>query len=453
MRRDEPKRRRELRSGATISIAAAIALLALAAGALAATGDLGPKGCIDDKDTGPDTCFKTEDGLAGARAVAVSPDGSSVYVASALDDAIVRFDRNTATGELTPRGCVQDNDTGTDDCAQSADGLGLPFSIAVSPDGESVYAASRGDDAVVHLDRNPNTGSLTPEGCVQDDDTGTDGCADSADGLDDVNGVAVSPDGESVYASSISDDAVVRFSRNLSSGNLTAKDCVEDNDTGSGECAESTDGLDGAFSVAVTADGTTVYVAALDDSAIVHFRRNVSSGKLIPKDCLDDAAGPENCDDSTDGLSGAFGVAVSPDNKSVYATAINSNAVVRFKRNTTNGVLILRGCIQDDAGPGPCEESADGLNAPTSVTVSPDGESVYVGGTGDDAVVRFNRNTTSGALTPKGCVDDDFGLDNCAQTTDGLDGAAGVAVSPDGASLYAVSVVDEAIVRFARDPG
>ena len=29
----------------------------------------------------------------------------------------------------------------------------------------------------------------------------------------------------------------------------------------------------------------------------------------------------------------------------------------------------------------------------------------------------------------------------------------GVAVSPDGASLYAVSVVDEAIVRFARGPG
>lgn len=120
---------------------------------------------------------------------------------------------------------------------------------------------------------------------------------------------------------------------------------------------------------------------------------------------------------------------------------------------TDNGVLILRGCIQDDAGPGPCEESVDGLNAPTSVTVSPAGDPVYVGGTGDDAVVRFNRNTTSGGLTPKGCVDDDTGLDNCAQTTDGLDGAAGVAVSPDGASLYAVSVVDEAIVRFARDPG
>jgi DNA-binding beta-propeller fold protein YncE len=106
----------------------------------------------------------------------------------------------------------------------------------------------------------------------------------------------------------------------------------------------------------------------------------------------------------------------------------------------------------DDAASGLCSEVADGLNSPTGVAVSPDGESVYAGATSDDDVAILKR-AGSGALTPKGCVDDDTGPDDCAQTTDGLDGAAGVAVSPDGTSVYAVSTHDQAIVRFVRDGG
>jgi hypothetical protein len=85
--------------------------------------------------------------------VAVSADGISVYVASADDEAVARFDRTTA-GALTPRGCVDDNDTGADTCAQSADGLATATAVAVSPGaGTSVYVAGDGDDSVVRFDR------------------------------------------------------------------------------------------------------------------------------------------------------------------------------------------------------------------------------------------------------------------------------------------------------------
>ena len=77
----------------TVALAVAIASLVIAAAALAAVGELTPAGCIDDNDTGADGCAGSADGLDGARSVAVSPDGKSVYAASNNDDAIARFDR------------------------------------------------------------------------------------------------------------------------------------------------------------------------------------------------------------------------------------------------------------------------------------------------------------------------------------------------------------------------
>ena len=149
---------------------------------------------MDDNDAGqgPDTCGQSTDGLDRAQAVAVSPDNASVYAGSRDDDAVVRFDR-AAGGALTPQGCIDDNDTGPDDCAQGADGLDDVFGLAVSADGLFLYAAARGDDAIAVFDRSPNPGALTPRGCVDDNDPpqGGDECAQSTDGLNGARSVAV----------------------------------------------------------------------------------------------------------------------------------------------------------------------------------------------------------------------------------------------------------------------
>jgi 6-phosphogluconolactonase (cycloisomerase 2 family) len=316
-------------------VAAAVAVATLVSGgaALAATGELSPRGCIGDNDTGLDTCGQSTDGLGIVYSVAVSADGRSVYAASQEDSAIALLMRNRTTGALTPVGCIDDNDIGPDTCAQSTDGLDTATSVAVSADGRSVYAASFFDDAIVHLKRTRTTGALTPAGCIDDNDTGPDTCDPSTDGLDGASSVAVSADGRSVYVASIEDDAIVRFRRNRTTGALKRAGCIDDNDSGTDTCGRSTNGLNGPSSVAVSADGRSVYVASDPDDAIVRFRRNRTTGALKPGGCVDDNdTGPDTCARSTDGLNGANSVAVSADGRSVYAASFLDDAIVRFRR-------------------------------------------------------------------------------------------------------------------------
>ncbi len=254
-----------------LAVVLAIGLtLAAASAGLAATGEVTPQLCIDDNDPpAGDSCAAETDGLGGVVAAVASPDGRSLYAASVTDDAVAEFARSPS-GTLEPRVCTDDNDAALDACQNTTNGLDGAFSIAISPDGRSVYAAAFDDDAIVRFDRNPNTGALMPQDCIDDDDPGQgpDNCAQTADGLDGVGAVAVSPDGRSVYAASMNDDAVVRFDRDAVTGALTPQGCVDDNDSGADDCALATDGLDGARSIAISPDGDSVYVASGPDDAL-----------------------------------------------------------------------------------------------------------------------------------------------------------------------------------------
>ncbi len=161
--------------------------------------------------------------------------------------------------------------------------------------------------------------------------------------------------------------------------------------------------------------------------------------------------GSAGCALIENGLAGAKGVAVSPDGRSVYVGSYNDDAIVRFVRDTTTGALVPQGCVMDTGGGAVCAQTENGLNGAYGVAVSPDGRSVYIGSNLEDAIVRFDRTTTTGALTPMGCVMDTGGAAGCAQTANGLDGADHVAVSPDSMSVYVASSSDNAIVRFDRE--
>ena len=264
------------REVAALSLAGLVVLLATAA-ALAVTGALtqpaGTAGCASETGTGP--CADGH-GLRYADSVAVSADGKSVYAASDLSRAVVRFTRNTTTGAISQpagtAGCI--SETGAGLCVDGH-GLNQPLSVAVSADGKSVYAASPVSDAVARLDRNTTTGAITQPagtaGCVSE--TGAGPCADGH-GLDNPTSVAVSADGKSVYVASHYGSAVARFNRNTTTGGITqpvgTAGCVSE--TGAEPCANG-HGLLIPNSVAVSPDGKSVYSTSGYSKSVVRFNR------------------------------------------------------------------------------------------------------------------------------------------------------------------------------------
>ena len=378
------------------------------------------------------------DGLDGADSVTVSPDGSHLYAAGFDDDALAVFSRNSTTGALTFLEVQKDGVGGVD-------GLSGARSVTVSPDGSHLYAAGFDDDALAVFSRNSTTGALTFLE-VQKDGVG------GVDGLDSTRSVTVSPDGSHLYAAGQGDNAVAVFSRNSSTGALTFLEVQVDgvggvdglwgahSTTGALTFVEvhkdgvgGVDGLSGARSVTVSPDGSHLYAAGYLDDAVAVFSRNSTTGALTFVEVQADSVG------GVDGLDGARSVTVSPDGSHLYAVGYYDSAVAVFSRNSTTGALTFVE-VQVDGVAG-----VDGLDAATSVTVSPGGSHLYAAGQLDNAVAVFSRNSTTGALTFVEVQKDSVG------GVDGIDGALSVTVSPDGSHLYAVGYYDSAVAVFSRN--
>jgi 6-phosphogluconolactonase (cycloisomerase 2 family) len=432
--------------------------VAVATAGAAPVGQLSFADCHDDDESGPETSCVPADGLAGVLSVAISPDGRSLYAATNGDHAIVRFNRNTTTGALSFAQCVDDDESGVELACAGVDGLEEASSVAISPDGRSLYAAGFQDDAIVRFDRNTLTGALAFAECIDDNDTGTEAACPGVDGLAGVLSVAVSPDGRSLYAASQADHAIVRFNRNTTTGALSLAQCIDDDEMGAEAACPGADGLAGAFSVAASPDGRSLYAASEADDAIVRFDRDPTTGALFFAGCIDDNdTGTEAACPGADGLDSVVSVAVSPDGRSLYAASALDDAIVRFNRNSTTGAISFAQCIDDnETDSEPACPGVDGLDGAASVAASPDGRSLYASSGGDSAIVRFDRNMTTGALSFGQCVDDNSGTEAACPGVAGLEIANLVALSPEGRSLYAASgfftVGDNAVVRFDREP-
>ena len=295
-----------------------------------------------------------------------------VYVTNELDNSVSMF-RVEADGRLTTLG--------------SASAPGRPRGIAVTPDGRSAYVATTSGQLAQY--DVATDGKLTPK------------TPPTVDAAFLATGIAVSPDGRSVY---VAVDGALVFQFDVGRGGaLSFKDTRQ--------------GPSFAGPLGLTPDAKSAYVAA--ESL---FQYDVAGGVFSPK-------APASILFPGNPAFSAFGLAVSPNGRSVYVSGGNIfNAGTVFQYDVGAG-----GALTPKTPP-----SMGLLSVARRVAVSPDSRSVYAAL--DDSVAQLDADAR-GVLTFK----------NPAFVPASF-GPRGLAVSPDGKSLWVASTRDPAqagpVARF-----
>ena len=386
----------------------AVAAIVGPPGAAAAEGDLTFLQSFTDGVAGVD-------GLSGANAVTVSPDGRNLYVAGRFDDSVAVFSRNPISGVLTFQEIEKDG-------VGVVNGLDGARRVIVSPDGQDVYVTGAVDNAIVVFDRSQVDGTLTFNE-VELDSTDAAGR-----GLVGALGMAATRDGKFIYVAGEFDHAINIFSRNLATGTLDFIGKVTNADPG-------VSGLNGAVGVALSPDTDQkhLYATSYAGSSLTAWARNPTTGALTFLGVKTDGVG------GIDGIQGADGPEISADGAFMYASGDVDNAIAAFGRDPATGQVSQVDLERDGVN------GVDGLAGVTLFAISPDQKHLYAPGEFDDALAWFNRDPVTGGLTFKQALFDSDPV------IDGLNGAEGVAVSPDGKNVYVGSNVNQLAV-FGREP-
>lgn len=198
--------------------------------------------------TGRDGCF------AGARGIAMHPDGKTVLVGSNSAGTLTVADRDPATGRLTVRQVIADQQ-------DKVEGLAGAMSVCVSRDGKFVYTASgrfHGDNAVSAFQMGED-GKLS---VIQEVANDKGELVDFLGG----NDVVLSPDEKSLYASGTVSGSLACFNRDPKTGKLTYISTLRNATTGVGPEL-------GACGIDFSPDGKFLYLALEDEGAISVFAR------------------------------------------------------------------------------------------------------------------------------------------------------------------------------------
>jgi sugar lactone lactonase YvrE len=274
---------------------------------------------------------------------------------------------------------------------------------------------------------------------------GANSCQDARiDTLSGAAGVSVSPDGRSLYVAARRDQAVAVFDRD-SAGSLALASCFANE--GRNGCEDpADDALRFASGVSISPDGRSVYVTTDDEprrASVLTFAR-APSGALTYMGCISNR-GSYGCDQPRR-RSFPFidSVAVSPDGDSVVVGG--TNAITWFDRDKS-GSLKYGGCIANRGAHGCLRAAKPSLTDIDGLTISPDGRSVYVGSLSGRWLTHLRRSP-HGSLTYRGCFANK-GVRGCRRPKhQTLQSTAGLAVSSDGKSLYAAS--ENSLTRFER---
>lgn len=378
------------------------------------------------------------EGLTGTWTVAVSPDGRSVYVAARAADSLLLFARDAANGQLSFVRRYQDGAGGV---------AGLDGVEALWVSDTHVYAAGYADNAVAVFARNAASGELTFLEAEVDGQNDPSDVGGVVDGLAGAGGLAVSPDGDHLYATGFLDGAVATFARNNDPGSpgygkLSFLEAELDGQNDPTDAGGAVNGIAGASSVLVSGNGAFVYATGFLDDAVALFARETSAiggnrGRLSFVEMVRDGVG------GIGALAGPAAAALSPDGKHLYVAAQADNALDVF-RVAADGRLSLLEAKKDGT------PDASSLQGIADVAVSADGKVVFAAAYFDDAVTAFRRREDPalpdfGRLATLEVKKDGIG------GVDGIDGANGLGYSLDNGSVYVAGNAENALTVFARD--
>jgi 6-phosphogluconolactonase (cycloisomerase 2 family) len=332
----------------------------------------------------------TVPGLEGPRPIVVSPDGAYVYVGS--EGGIHILTRESVTGELTPVGSP---------VLPPAPVQRYVTVLQLSPDGRHLYASTYSGGWIVVFERNDATGALTPIQVYQVDagkpTLSPDGlhlyapatsltpalyvlARDAVTGMltfveeqrDGVNGVTglyraahavVTADGADVYVAAFYNvNGLTHFRRDPLTGALTFVSAYPSPDR--------------VVSIAISPDDRHLY----------------TGGRLLSRDPLTGALSLIGAVPT--GYVDAFSV----DGRLLAGEADSIVEMALFDRDSATGMLSLVDVQRNGV------DGVSGLREVGGLTWSPDGRHLYVAGEVDDAVIAFRLFTIACTPTPQpGC--------------------------------------------------
>jgi len=191
--------------------------------------------------------------------------------------------------------------------------------------------------------------------------------------------------------------------------------------------------------IVMSPNGKYLYAAASADDAISAFSIDSNTGELTLIASIAESFVGEF------GIKNVYGLAISSDNKHLYAAGSGTDSVAAFVIDDLTGTLsFIEAETQGVNDPNDSGLTISFMDRPIKLSVSPDGNNVYVAAEFSSSVITFDRDNSTGEINYKQSLKS--GIDGISE----IGGAAAVLISADGSHVYTVGKADDSIVTFNR---
>jgi trimeric autotransporter adhesin len=320
--------------------------------------------------------------LAGATDLTLTPDGKHLYVAAFNSNQVTAFSRDS-DGKIQEIQII------------SHANLQHPASIVTTGDGNWVLVTSYANNSIEVFQRNATTGELIWQQSLKAPDLLT-------------GPFSMVASGQTVYVSGLGTKNLIGFQID-NAGKVAGLAAFKQNTDG-------VSGLDGVTAMAISPDGSRLYLTALNDNALTVFNRT-TAGNLTFVQSYNNT------------INGASGVAISPDHAHIYVASSTNQTIFALKRDSNGSLTPLEAY------------STPQLDSVSQLKMSTDGLWLYATAGNVNTLNVFSRDSSTGLLkssTP---------LVNAQNNVNGLAGIRAMAVASDG-NVYTASIVDGAIAMF-----